>query len=182
MKIKRGLAIILFFIFLLIFAFRLTSATEKSYPSYEISAEMENEFKQKILGNSELNSGVTLYLVSLNKKSTDTEIGEYVDIAILNHTDEHIIFPNGAYGLRTFSPRESFKSWAEINSTTNFGDVQIAIAPHTETKGTHPGNTISLLYSDYEDNLPQEIRFCVFGIGKNTQKEYVACLDTLREE
>lgn len=150
--------------------------------NYDVSQIMEEIFYNNFLVNTESNSGITIYLVSFYSNSTDTQVGEFIEYSVLNHTSEYVVFPNRAFGLRVFTPNENLHKWVEVSPNIVFGDITTGLPPYTEASGTQTENLFFLLYSDYKPNLPEKLRFCVFGVGQNTQKKYVACLDTLREK
>jgi len=158
------------------------SQEPKTDQSYIVSQGMEDNFNENFLLNTEVNTGITIYLVSFYDNPADTQIGEFIAYSILNHTNEYVVFPNRAFGLRVFTPNENLHKWVEISPEIVFGDITTGLPPHTEASGTQTENLFFLLYSDYKPNLPEKLRFCVFGVGQVTQKKYTACLDALREK
>jgi len=143
---------------------------------------MEEEFSSNFLNGAERNSSITIKMLSFYNDPTETEIAELLDYAVYNHTDEYIDFPNTAYGIQVFTPDESSQQWIEINPIVPFRNEKITIPPITEKPKTRLGSIFFLLYSDYGSNLPEKLRFCVFGTGRTTKIRYADCLDVLREK
>ena len=152
----------------------------KVYQSYEVSQIMEEIFNKNFLVNTEANIGITIDLIYFYSHSTDTQVGELIEYSVLNHTNEYVVFPNRAFGLRVFTPNEDLHKWVEISPNIVFGDITTGLPPHTEASGTQTENLFFMLYSYYNPPLPEKLRFCVFGVGHITQKKYAACLDALR--
>jgi len=147
------------------------------------SQEMEQEFAKQVLVNADVNTGVTIQLLSFHDDATDTQAGEFFDYAVLNHTDEPINFPNAAYGLRIFSPDEASHQWREVIPVIPLGTDTTQLLPKTESYGHKTNNSFFMLYSDFDNmDIPQKLRICVFGVGKLTGKKYVAFVDVLRKE
>ena len=143
---------------------------------------MENNFTEQYLSDSDVNSGITLLLLSFHNKATDSQAGEFIDFAVLNHSSESISFPNAAYGLRIFSPNELSSKWNELSTVFSLGNDETLLAPHTEVYGPQTNDSFFLLYSDFETIFPEKLRICVFGVGQLSHKKYAACVDALREK
>ena len=116
------------------------SQEPKTDQSYDVSQGMEENFIENFLINTEVNTGITIYLVSFYDNPTDTQVGEFIDYSVLNHTSEYVVFPNRAFGLRIFTPNESLHKWVEISPEIVFGDITTGLPPHTEASGTQTEN------------------------------------------
>ena len=181
-RIKPILAITviggLLFSILLPLAFQLRSST----PAYKLSQEMEEEFRKEFLVGVERNSSIAIKPLSFYNEPTETEIAELLDYAVYNNTDEYVDFPNTAYGMQLFTPDENSQKWTEILPIVPFRNETTAIPPAREGSKKLLENTFFLLYTDYGTNLPEKLRFCVFGIGRTTKNKYADCLDIFREK
>lgn len=146
------------------------------------SEEMEQEFSKQFLANTDVNTGVTIQLLSFHKDASDTQAGEFLDYAVLNHSDEPITFPNVAYGLRIFSPDELSRQWLEVKPAFSLGSDTTIVLPKTESYGPKSNNSFFVLYSDFDNtDIPKKFRVYVFGTGQTTNKKYVAFIDVSRE-
>ena len=152
-----------------------------SHQTFDVSEEIEKSFSDIFLKDSDSNSGITILLLSFYDEPSETQAGQFFDIAILNHTDENISFSNVAYGLRIFTPNKTSNKWREIKSIYSFGSDETILSRKTEGYSPKLNNSYTMFYSEFNDDIPEELRICVFGIGQITLKNYAACMDILRK-
>jgi hypothetical protein len=152
-----------------------------SHKTFELSEELEKAFSDAFLNGFDTNSGVTILMLSFYDRPSQTQAGVFFDIAVLNHSDENISFPNAAYGLRLFTPNEISSTWSEIKSNFPIGNDERVLEKHAETYGVNTNNSFFMPYEAFPTELPTKIRICVFGEGQITHKKFAACIDVLRQ-
>jgi len=153
-----------------------------SHKKFTISQGMEQEFLSLYKENADVNKGVTIQLLSFYDNEADTQAGIFFDMAILNHTDEPIVFPNAAYGLRIFTPDEIILEWIEVIPNFPLGDDATLLMPKTESYGPNTNNSFFMPYVAFDADIPNKLRISVFGIGQITNKTYIAFVDVSRGE
>lgn len=184
-KYTKGIGILLVIV---VFASIATSLwflpmLSQTHAGFIVSQEMEQEFAKQFLANADVNTGVTIQLLSFHKDASDTQAGEFLDYAVLNHTNEPINFPDAAYGLRIFSLDELSHQWLEVKPAFSLGTDSTIVPPRTESYGPKSNNSFFMLYSDFDNkDIPKKLRIYLFGIGQMTDKIYVAFIDVSRDE
>jgi hypothetical protein len=66
----------------------------KPHPGFTVSQEMEQNFATQYLTDAEVNTGMTIQLLSFQGSPADNQFDHLVDYAVWNNTDEPIIFAN----------------------------------------------------------------------------------------
>jgi len=150
---------------------------------FTVSDEMKNKFTEQFLSNTEVNKGVTIQILSSQGKAVDNPFDTLISYAVWNNTDEPIVFDNEFYGISVFSPDELTQKWNEVKLSSLIGNDQVVLLPKNENPRPYSTNRRVLVFSDFENaNIPENMRFCVFGTGQITGKKYSACTDISRRK
>ncbi len=155
----------------------------KTDPGFAVSQEMEQNFATQYLTDAEVNTGVTIQLISFQGNPTDNQFDHLVDYAVWNNTDEPIIYANDFFGIRVFSPDETSQKWATIKLSSLIGNDPVMLMPSNKEPDPYSTNRrfLSNLLLENAD-IPENLRFYVFGTGQITGKNYVAFIDVSREK
>lgn len=159
----------------------LPSLLNSPYSSYSLSPSTEKDFIDRFAKNADVNSGLNLHVQSFYSDPSSTQAGELISFDVYNNTDEPIVFQDHGFGIRLFTPEEELETWKEIMLLYIPAETTKVIGQKTETYDPITDNSFFLLYSDFEIELPEQLRFFIIGTGQLSNKKYVAFVDLLRK-
>jgi hypothetical protein len=153
----------------------------ETHPGFTVSQEMEQIFATQYLADAEVNSGLTIQLLSFQGNTTDNPYDTLISYAVWNNTDEPIVFTNGFYDIGVLSPDELSQKWVEVKLSSLIGNDQVLLLPRNEKPDPYSTNMRVLMFSDFDNvDIPESLRFYVSGTGQITGKNYVAFIDVSR--
>jgi hypothetical protein len=182
-KIVRGLAafLVIGFLILLTSPLWLANLNNPSFNSYAPSSDLEVEFSESYAKNADINTGILIRVTAFYKNEFESQMGKFVEFEVYNETNEPVIFKNIGFGIRIFSPDETSVAWQEIKLLYSPEMVPKIIDSNTTSFNPNIYNSFVVLYSDFDVELPKNIRLYISGVGQITNKDYIAFVDLARE-
>jgi len=138
------------------------------------SDEANEIFVSSIVGNVDLNSGITM------DGPTPVAIPEQInniDFAVFNHTDEPILFSNQGFNLTIFGYDEIAKEWENLPLRYVPHSETTILPPRLETQYSEVNNSWHILEDETTAWGYEQVRIYVAGKGTKTNKIYGAYLD-----
>lgn len=170
------LALLLMLILLSIYSFN--KSDQKSNFSEKLltsaySKEANQSFVSSIVGDTNLNSGITIYRIEPLESSQINNI----TFVVLNHTEEPIVFSDQGFGYSLFWYSDTENTWEEL-SLPHFPDKTSKILPpKLEDLDRDIRNTWTILENDIETLPYKRVRLYVSGVGQISNSTFGSYID-----
>lgn len=157
----------------------LLAINSRSVKSFTVDPTLEQDFERMYVKYADVNSGISIQILSSYNAPTETDFGGLAEYAVYNHSQEPIIFPDSGFGLRIFTIQND-AIWKEIKQNTPFMENPTTMMPSgkvIDSFGNLKKNSLFLRYSDFDTEIPSMLRLYVAGTGQKTHINYVAYID-----
>jgi hypothetical protein len=139
------------------------------------SEESTTSFLNTIGKVQDLNQGITIFTQASWEYDTESEPPYYYNIAILNHTDEPIDFPNEGFGIEVYSYDSNNNSWYPVEIGVQPRCIPIQLGKGIGVLQENNRWILNEKFLDVDRDFP--VRIYVSGKGSLSNKKYGAYLD-----
>jgi hypothetical protein len=137
------------------------------------SEEADQSFVSSVVDNSNLNSGIAV----LEIKPLESDQTNYITFAVLNHTEEPIVFPDQGFGFSLYWYKDIAKNRKEVSLSQFPNRTPKILPPQVEDLDHDIQNTWLIFENDIEDLPYQRVRLYVSGIGQTSNSVYGSYID-----
>ena len=165
-------------ILILLFFSSLNKTAEQTNFSSRLSTpvypkEANQSFVSSVVGDSNLNSGITIRRIEPLESSQIN----YISFIVLNHTEEHIVFSDQGFGYSLFWYSDIDKMWKELFLAHYPDQTPKTLPPKLEDLDRDTRNTWTILENDIETLPYKQVRLYVSGIGQISDSTYGSYID-----